>query len=252
MAVVYDNIIVAKLIKGNAVDSDSYYTRIDSNGDYVWTGKGAQSGHATSNDYYLPLSVISLSAGVHASPEADSYISDKAGNTYNAFVIDGGDVLKYPNTNVLTWEQGSIAFMWKPFLSSTQITENFYLFHAPDFIDIYYNKSDGKLYFTILSKTLSTSFTFSNTWTKLAFVYDASATDKLIIYKDSSTPIATYTGSAWSEPESMPDWFYWGCKSSGTSPDEGTNQADSIFDKLSIYAKPLTSNQVNELFSIWS
>lgn len=248
MATLYDNLVINSVTLGNAVDDSTWYTRVDSSGVCQSTQKGAESGYATSSDYYLQLSTVNADSDSAASPEADSYATDASGRTDNCFVIDGGDILTYSTTNIIKANKGSIAFLWKAPLPYNKYTADFYLVYLHQFMSIRYNISDKKFYFQIYNgtnwstaKVLSDAQTFgASDWIKICATWDTSSAITMAFYIDSSTPDNTY-GSAWTE-QTVPATLYVG------GYHTSTRQSDGTFDEFRIYAVALTGTEVGTLF----
>ena len=220
--------------------------------------KGAETGYATSSDYYLTLSTVLADSDSHASGEADSYTTDSALNEDHAFVIDGGDILTYSTTNIIKANKGSIAFKWKAPLPYNKYTDDFYLLEVSSgtttqFFKLWYDASaynfnfdfyNGSNWTTAHVTGTTQSFAYSQ-WLKFCVTYDISAATTISAYIDSSTAIGAY-GTVWTE-QSIPNTMYLGSTSGSTS------QSDGTFDELRIYAVALTSAEVETLFNTtWS
>lgn len=249
MATLYDNLVIQEVVTGDNCSASIWYTRVNSGGTSVWTGKDAQAGYAASSDYYITLSTVNADSDSAASPEADSYATDSSGRTDHTFVIDGGDILTYSTTNIIKANKGSIAFMWKAPLPYNKYTANFYLVYLHQFMAIHYSISDSKFYFQIYNgtnwstaKVLSNAQTFgSSDWIKICATWDTSSATTMSFYIDSSTPDGTYA-STWTE-QAVPATLYVGGYHTSIS------QSDGTFDELRIYSEAITAAEVETLFN---
>lgn len=248
MSTLYDNLVIQSVTLGNSCSSSNWYSRLDSSGQCVWTGKGAQSGYATASDYYIQLTEITANSDSKASPEADSYCADSSGRSDNAFVIDGGDTLTYSTTNIIKNNKGSIAFLWKAPLDYNDFVDDFYLAYLYNFMAVLYDASEDSFYFKIYNGTdwstcsiVSTGQTFSSgDWLKFCVTWDTSAATTMALYIDSNTAKDTYA-SSWTA-QTVPSTLYLGSYYTGIS------QSDGAFDEFRLYAVALTSAEVGTLF----
>jgi len=257
MSTLYDNLVVQQVVAGNALNASSWYSYVDSSGTCQASYEGSDATHTGASDAHILLSEINAALDSEASPESDSYTTDASGNTANAFVIDGDDILTYSSTNIIKNNIGSIAFLWKAPLPYNKYVDDFYLIFmgggGQDFMQIHYSVTDSKFYFSIYNGTnwstaraISSAQTFvSEEWLKIAVTWSVAAATTMSIYINSSTAQGTY-GSSWTK-QTVPATIYVGGYHTSTS------QSDGAFDELRIYSEALTSAKIETLFNdTWS